>query len=151
MSLPRAARSMNARHAALSPLSLRDALRRKFLTATIPGQPARLIAEDPEAAAHVAAAVAEAFIAEVRAGAVRVAEVVIAGAQNASVRERPGERAIRADERRRCAKWLRERARQMSESGGMFQDAEVAASLADELDPPGTPVPVMETQTEGEV
>ena len=33
----------------------------------------------------------------------------------------------------------------------MFQDAEVAASLADELDPPRTPVPVMETQTEGEV
>lgn len=81
----------------------------------------------------------------------RVAEVVIAGAQSTSVRERPGERAIRADERRRSAEWLRERARQMSESGGMFQDAEVAASLADELDPPRTPVPVMETQTEGEV
>jgi hypothetical protein len=40
--------------------------RRPGSDATIPGQPARLIAEDPEAAADVAAAVAEAFIAEVR-------------------------------------------------------------------------------------
>ncbi len=35
-------------------LSLHVALRQAFLTATIPGQPARLVADSPEAAADVA-------------------------------------------------------------------------------------------------
>jgi hypothetical protein len=115
-----------------TPEALRVALERRFRITSVDGHGSRLVSDFPAAAELAMSVVGPVLEA-------RDAEIERLKAECDSLRNRPGERAIRADERWRCAEWLRD-------LGGEVADGDTLTRLADRL----APVAVESGSGEGE-